>query len=480
MMERRERFICRYRENGLSIREIAKRMHLTKYQVEKALNKNEKPVKEEKPTTRLLEPYREQILVWMGRQMTTRLIYQRLRDLAIVISESGVRRYLRTLKKPEVYVHVPTKPGQESQIDFGYLGKFRKADKEIKVWVFCQVLSYSRYAFYKAVTSQTAETFFRCQIEAMEFFGGVPATLKIDNLGAGVLQADFYQPLIQKQYLDLATHYGTAVVTCRVARGQDKGIVESGIKYVKNSFLKNLETRELDVLETALAHWNKTVCNLRLHGTTRVSPREVFLREEKQLLQPLPLRRYELFRYEWRTVNTFGHIYYHYNQYSVPAHLSGETLLIASNGTVLKIMKDDVQVALHLIEPFRGKNITIDHHQPFHKRAKTTEYYRQLLDPIGGHAAALFERLVETYPFEWKKMCYGISRLSQKHGNSLVNEACKGVLPSRCPDYRQVKQEVERLQAEVPAFAAAETLKNVKGYAHDLRQYDRFVTRFVE
>jgi transposase len=480
MMERQERYVRRYRDNGLSIREIAKRMHLTKYQVEKALKNEEKPVKDETPTNRLLEPYREQILVWMGRDMTTRLIYQRLRGLNIVISESGVRRYLRSLKRPEVYVHVPTKPGAECQIDFGYLGKFRKAGKEIKVWVFCQVLSHSRYAFYKAVTNQKTETFFRCQIEAMEFFGGVPATSKIDNLGAGVLQADFYQPLIQKQYLDLAAHYRTTVVTCRVARGQDKGIVESGIKYVKNSLLKNLETKELDVLETALAHWNKIVCNLRLHGTMRITPRELFLREEKQQLQPLPLKRYELFRYEWRTVNAFGHVYYQYNQYSVPAHFSGETLLIASNGTVLKIMKDNVQVALHLIDPFRGKNITVDHHQPFHKRVKTTEYYRQLLAPIGEHAAALFERLVETHPFEWKKMCNGISRLSQKCSKALVNEACKGVLPSRCPDYRQVKQEVERLQAEEPALAREGALKNVKGYAHDLRQYDRFVTRFVE
>ena len=379
------------------------------------------------------------------RKLTGRLIYQRLREKALPVSESGVRRYLRTLQKAEVYVHVPTIPGAECQIDFGYFGKFRKEGKEVKVWVYCQVLSHSRYAFYKAVTNQTTETFFRCQIEAMEFFGGVPATLKIDNLGAGVLQADFYQPLIQKQYVDLAAHYQTTVVTCRIARGQDKGIVESGIKYVKNSFLKNLESRELDALEKELAYWNKTVCNLRLHGTLRTTPLDIFLREEKKHLRPLPLKRYELFRYESRTVNQFGHIYYNYNQYSVPAHFAGETVVIASNGTVLKVIKDEIQVALHLINHHRGKNITIDHHQPFHKRVKTTEYYRQLIEPIGEHALALFERLVDTYPFEWKRMCNGIRQLSQKYTQPLMNEACKRVLSAIHPDYRQVKEQVENL-----------------------------------
>ncbi len=298
--------IRRYRSEGLSFRAIAKRLGLTKYQVEKASHSDATFCAEKSLVQRSLEPHREQILQWMGiRHMSARLIYQRLREKQIPASESSVRRYLRTLKKPEVYVHVPTVPGQECQIDFGYLGKFKKKGKEIKVWVFCQVLSHSRYAFYKAVTNQTTESFFRCQIEALEFFGGVPRILKIDNLGAGVLQADFYQPLIQKQYADMAAHYQTTVVTCRIARGQDKGIVESGIKYVKNSFLRNLETRELDTLETELAYWNKTVCNLRVHGTLRATPLDIFLKEEKIHLRPLPLKRYELFRYEPRIVNQF-------------------------------------------------------------------------------------------------------------------------------------------------------------------------------
>jgi transposase len=474
--------ILKYRNEGLSFRSIAQRMGLTKYQVEKALQPNIHAPAENNLVQRLLEPHRGQILEWVEvRQMPARLIYQRLCEKQIQVSESSVRRYLRTLKKPELYVHVPTTPGHECQIDFGYLGKFHKEGKYVKVWVFCQVLSHSRYAFYKAVTNQTTETFFRCQIEAMEFFGGVTSTLKIDNLGAGVLQADFYQPMIQKQYADMAAHYQTTIVTCRIARGQDKGIVESGIKYVKNSFLRNLETREFDTIEKELAYWNKTVCNLRIHGTLRATPLDIYLKEEKHTLRPLPLKRYELLHYERRTVNQFGHIYYNYNQYSVPAHLAGETVLVAANETVIRVMVDDIQVALHLINSHRGKNITVDHHQPIHKQAKTSEYYRQLLEPIGDHALTLFERLVDTFPYEWKRMCNGIRHLSGKYSHQLINEACKRALSGRHPDYRQVKEQAEKLAANLPnSQPTSAELTKINGYAHDLSQYDHFVTPFID
>jgi len=473
--------VKRYRDEGLSFRAIAKRMGLSKSKVEKDLKAYECQRTGTKPVVHLLEPYRAQLIEWMEvKHMTASLIHKRLLEKKLNISESSVRRYLHSLKRPEVYVHIPTSPGRECQIDFGYLGRFLKEGKLVKVWVFCQVLSHSRYAFYKAVTDQTTDTFFRCQMEAMEFFGGVPATLKIDNLGAGVLEADFYQPLIQKQYSEMAAHYKATVITCRIRRGQDKGIVESGVKYAKNNFLKNLETRELSELHAQLGYWNKTVCNLREHGTLRATPVDIFIKEEKRKLKPLPVKRYEIFRYEPRTVNQFGHIYYRYNQYSVPSHFAGETVLLATNGTVLRVFKDDVQVAMHLVDPYKGKNVTEDHHQPIHKRAKTTEYYRQLLEPIGEYALRLFEKLMALYPYEWKRMCNGIRKLTEKYAKSIVNKACQETLNSTHSDYRQVKKIVVSLTKPSSAELKQAALKGVAGYAHDLKKYDSFVTLFKE
>ncbi len=77
---------------------------------------------------------------------------------------------------------VITAAGEEAQIDYGYLGKFNREGKAVKVWVFCMVLSHSRYAFYSLATEQTAQSFVYSHRQAFEFFGGAPRTVKIDNL----------------------------------------------------------------------------------------------------------------------------------------------------------------------------------------------------------------------------------------------------------------------------------------------------------
>ncbi|MES2329971.1 MAG: IS21 family transposase [Bacteroidota bacterium] len=474
--------IVQYRSQGESIRQIAKMLNMTKYRVGQILEESGKPAQEKIRVSELLEPMREQIIEWLEvRQMPARLIHKRLTEKKIQVSETSVRRYLSDLKKREVFVHVPTKAGEECQIDFGYLGRFLKDGKQVKVWVFCQVLSHSRYAFYKAVTDQTTDTFFNCQVEAMEFFGGVTSKWKIDNLTAAVLKCDLYQPLIQKQYAEMAGHYKATIVTCRIKRGSDKGIVESGVKYVKNNFLKNLECKELSELHTQLAYWNKTVCNLREHGTLRKTPLEIYLKEEKRKLQPLPLKRYEIFHYEPRTVNQFGHIYYRYNQYSVPSHLEGEQVLIASNGKVIKIFKNDVQVAMHLVDSYKGKDVTEEHHKPYHKRAKTTEYYRQMLEPIGQYALQFFDRILTLYPFAWKRMCNGIRHLAEKYTKSLIDKACLQALASPQTDYARVKKIAEALNEEpVVGTVQPAPVIGVRGYAHDLKKYDKFVTVFKD
>ena len=101
------------------------------------------------------------------------------------------------------------------------MGLFKNEEgKQCKIWVFVCVLSHSRYAYYELVKDQTVETFIRCHEGAFHFFGGVPKIVRIDNLKAGVLEVNFYEPI----YQDLK-HYGASGITCRVRRGQDKGKV---------------------------------------------------------------------------------------------------------------------------------------------------------------------------------------------------------------------------------------------------------------
>ncbi len=178
-------------------------------------------------------------------------------------------------------------------------------------------LSYSRLDYYEVVYDQRVETFIRCHINAFNYFGGIPQYVKIDNLKSAILHANFYEPIYQELYKNFAFHYGFHPLPCRVRRPNDKGKVESGIKYVKCNFFQGRRfTGEKEVKER-LSKWN-TRANHRIHGTTRKVPQEVAEKEEKAKLIPLPQEEFKLVKVGSRKVYHDCHIYVDYNYYSVP------------------------------------------------------------------------------------------------------------------------------------------------------------------
>ncbi|MDO8585632.1 MAG: IS21 family transposase, partial [Armatimonadota bacterium] len=54
--------------------------------------------------------------------------------------------------------------------------------------------SHSRKGYTEAVWRQTTDSFIRCTENAFRHFGGVVARTVIDNLKAGVIQADWFDP----------------------------------------------------------------------------------------------------------------------------------------------------------------------------------------------------------------------------------------------------------------------------------------------
>ena len=366
-------------EQGKSQREISRQLGIHRKTVRKIKLSIEAerlhPVVALRP--KRLDSYRDQIEVRLATQ-TARLIYEWLRhEEGIAVSYTTVARYVKGLKgKAEVYVPVLTAPGEEAQVDFGYLGYFDQCGNRVKVWSFSMVLGYSRYSYHELVLDQRVSTFIRCHIHAFEYFGGVPAQVKIDNLKSGVIQASFYEPLIQAEYAAFLSHYGTVAITARPARGQDKGKVESSVKYVKYNFLKRLRHRDHKRAVKDLAHWTDHICNKRIHGTTRKVPVEVYNNEEKPSMLVLPTQRFEWFEVSRRKVNRMGHISYANNYYSIPYQYSGEEVLVKSNGNVLRVYQHQDLLCIHALCREKGRYISREEHKPPYKQTKSEEYYR--------------------------------------------------------------------------------------------------------
>jgi transposase len=457
---------------GLSQRAVALQLGISRKTVKKyCLQIHSGDVKEPVINkSKTLDQFKDIIADWYKNGLNAQLIFERLKSLySIKISYPTVSRFVKELKTLEVFIPLISKPGEEAQVDYGYMGKFIKDGKEIKVWCFVITLSYSRLQYVEMVTNQSVMSFLKSHQNAFEFFGGTPQTIKIDNLKAGVIHTSFYEPQIQTQYAEFLEYYGSAPITARVRRPQDKGKVESGVKFVENNFLKNLDHKDFYRLEKDIKKWIEKA-NQRVHGTTKKVPLEQFNQIEKQQLIPLPDVRFELYNISKRRANNYAHIVFENNYYSVPCIYARKELLIKYTENILKIFDNQTQIALHAIDKGQGNYVTQEHHKPIEKQYKSKEYYLEKVSQIGAKTLQFSEIVIQKKPYEYQRIINGLCHLAKKHGNNVVNNACERSLTFGAISYLSIKNICEKNIDINPREELS--VQNAGGFFQDLSIYD--------
>jgi len=462
-------------DRGKSLRSISRELGISRKTVTKIRDEISKGIIKPPEINKvgILDDYYDYIWELCEKQLTSVLIQRKLeQEKRLQVSYATVLRFVNSIKQSEVYVPVEVPPGEEAQVDFGYLGQFIKDGKKIKLWVFSMQLSYSRYAYYEITTNQTTATFIRSHINAFEFFGGVPKTVKIDNLKAAVLEANFYEPIFQQQYSEFLSYYNSAPITARVRRGQDKGKVESGIKYVKNNYLKGLGHRDYYKAISELKTWNTNICNTRVHGTTRKVPLEVYKNKEKNELSKLPQTRYEIFKIEKRKVKPNAHFSYQLNYYSVPHIYANKEIVVKSNDNILRVYSGIEQIAFHPVEKKQtGTYITIESHKPPEKQKKTEKYYYHKALETGSYVVDFLEALKQYKPYAWQRMIMGVVNLAGQYDTHTINMACKRALMYKAVSYQSIKNICSKGLYENPSEIL--TIQSPSGFNHDLSIYDK-------
>jgi transposase len=204
--------------------------------------------------------------------LSAQRIYQDLvADHGFTGGYDAVKRFVRRLARQTEppFRRMECAPGQELQVDFGQGAWVIVNGKRRRPHLFRAVLSHSRKAYSEVVWRQTTESFLRSLENAFRHFGGVTATVVIDNLKAGVLQADWYDPHLNPKLEEFARHYGTVILPTKPAMPRHKGKVESGVKYARNNAIKGRTFQSLTAQNTHLADWEKNVADTRIHGTIR-------------------------------------------------------------------------------------------------------------------------------------------------------------------------------------------------------------------
>jgi len=399
---------------------------------------------EKKPHPSLLDKYKIEILEYLGKGLTGRRIYEELCSCGIKTSYATVKSYIASIRKREnICIRFHTDPGQESQVDFGYVGLTKdNSGKKRKTWVFNMRLSYSRLDYYEKVYDQTVETFIQCHEHAFKYFNGIPKYVKIDNLKAAVLEANFYETNYQCLYKQFADFYGFSPLPCRVREPQEKGKVESGIKYVKRNFFAGRIFKDGEDLDRQLKNWLDKTCNARIHGTTRKIPIEVFRQEEARRLLPLPEKGFAIPDVGQRKVYHDCHVYFEYNYYSVPFDYVGKIVDIEATEHLVKISYNAKQIAVHVRCKNKGEFITDNSHYPPYKNHLSTEYqesYQAKMKQIGANAEQMFFYIVQTHPYEWNRTVRGILNLKKEYPAEVIDKSCKRALCYGVNSYSKIK-----------------------------------------
>jgi hypothetical protein len=260
---------------------------------------------------------------------------------------------------------------------------------------------------------------------------------------------------------------------CRVRKPEHKGKVESGVKYVKNNFFRGLKKgdRTWDGLQNKLSAWTEKA-NRRKHGTTREIVREAFTASEKPALLPLPAKRYDFMRWEQRKVNRYGHITFGCSYYSVPHNLVGKEVIAQSNGSVLRILANNQEVALHEIASKPGAYVTRQEHLPDYKQEQSIDDFREKLAQIGPQTLALLEAILTHNRNHWKDKARGIWSLRKQYAHAIIDKACSLALDYQLYSYRSVKDICARLEHPPDPEPIHEIANSQEGFHHDLASYD--------
>jgi transposase len=379
----------------------------------------------------LCEAWHAVILAKLEAGLTAKRIHQDLvSEHGFVGKYHSVRRYVRQLGtvQPLPFRRMECAAGEEAQVDFGSGIPITTADGRRRTHVFRIVLSHSRKGYSEAVYRQTTDNFLACLENAFAYFGGVPKTLVLDNLKAAVETPDWFDPELNPKLRAFADHYGVAILPTKPRTPRHKGKIESGVGYVKKNALKGRSFTSLEDENRHLRHWEETVADTRVHGTTRQQVGKVFVEVERGALQPLPLERFPFFHEGQRSVNRDGHIEVAHAYYSAPPEYLGRRLWVRWDSRVVRIFNDRMeQIAFHVrAEP--GRFSTDSQHIASQKISTVEHGAAWMLDKtgrIGAHAAGWAQAVIATRGVEGVRVLQGLLSLAKKHAAGDIDKACE-------------------------------------------------------
>ena len=369
-----------------------------------------------------------------------------------------VRDYLRTIRpaRGRVYREVFYEPGEALQVDWGECHRLKIGDTSRRVSVLVAVLCYSRLCYIEFSLAEKKEDFYRCIVNALEFFGGSPRKIIFDNLKSAVISGSGRHACFHPEFLELCGHFCMQPIACARRDPESKGMVETNVRYVKQNALQGRDDELTcwDDYGVLAEYWRDQVANVRVHETTRELPADRF-GQEQPLLRALPPTRFDTDEVVTAVVSSHARVQFDSNRYSVPTKVARKTVLVRADPRHVRVLYQGEQVACHARCFKRRQLICLDEHlleAKTSRRRQTKNSVEEAFDNLG-EAAKTFHLKLLSRPVKPLVHLRRLLKLAQLYGREEVLTAIEQAnqYETYDADYVEALVHQQRRQRELPS-----------------------------
>ena len=384
------------------------------------------------------------LLLWEEYRKECRDPY-RYTQFCILLKEAG--------KTTQATMHLYHEPASMVMVDFAG-DKMSYTDwctgEVISCPVLVCVLPFSKYTFAMALPDATIPQVIKALNNCLQYFGGVPLSLKTDNMKQVVTKSCRYEPVFTQSLQQWALHYNITLLATRVAKPKDKGAVENEVKIAYQRIyapLRDEVFRSLKDLNTAiskqLALHNEKLFQLKDHSRL-----QQFTQEEQSLLQPLPpsgfiIKHQVIARVQKNYHITLGEDWHHY---SVPYQFISKQVSVVYDTDIVEVYSQHQRIALHTRSYKKHDFTTSGDHMPaghqhyFEEKGWTPAYFLDQAIRIGGAVNQYMGEILKSraYTEQTYNACRGILRLHKDYGTTRLEAACARALQGSVYTYSTI------------------------------------------
>lgn len=258
-----------------------------------------------------------------------------------------VKKAVRGIKhrNSEVFVPLTHRPG-EAQVDFGHaLVKLKGV--LVKRPYFVMALPYSDAFYVQMFERESTEFVWEGHIRAFEYFGGVPWRISYDNAKTLVSKiTGVHKRVLARHFQQLESHYLFDHHFCTIRRGNEKGIVEGGVKYVRLNFMVPVpQVGSLEELNEQLVVKCREDLERKLRG--KGLPKAQLLVEDKAHFRPLPVTPFDACLKQSTTATSLSLVRFDTNDYSVPSEYAHHPVVVKGYIERVDIFYREKLIATH-------------------------------------------------------------------------------------------------------------------------------------